>query len=192
MPIIDHFGLLAPLYERFIKPKNPEEISSLADLPTTGALLDAGGGTGRVAGFLVNQAGSVVVADPSCKMLAEAKQKEGLNPVCTSTERLPFPNHSFARIIMVDALHHVIDHKETIDELWRLLTPGGTMVVEEPDVRTFGVKLIAIAEKLALMRSHFLSPPRIALLFDFPDAVVDVQTQSPIAYIVAKKQTRAG
>ena len=93
---------------------------------------------------------------------------------------------------MVDALHHVIDHKETIDELWRLLTPGGTMVVEEPDVRTFGVKLIAIAEKLALMRSHFLSPPRISMLFDYPDAVVDVQTQSPIAYIVAKKQTRAG
>jgi ubiquinone/menaquinone biosynthesis C-methylase UbiE len=185
-------GLLAPLYETFIKPKDPEEISTLADLPTSGALLDAGGGTGRVAKFLVDKAGSVVVADLSCKMLAEANQKTGLNPVCSSTERLPFGPHSFERIIMVDALHHVINQKETIDELWRLLTPGGTMVIEEPDVRAFGVKLIAIAEKLALMRSHFLSPPRIARLFDFPDALVDIRTSSSIAYIIAKKQSPAG
>jgi ubiquinone/menaquinone biosynthesis C-methylase UbiE len=192
MPIIDHFGLLAPLYETFIKPKDPEEISTLADLPTSGALLDAGGGTGRVARFLVNKAGTVVVADLSCKMLAEANQKKRLNPVCSSTETLPFPKHSFERIIMVDALHHVINQKETIDELWRLLAPGGTIVIEEPDVRAFSVKLIAIAEKMALMRSHFLSPPRIAMLFNFPDALIDIQTQSATAYIIAKKQTPVG
>jgi len=191
MLIIDHFGLLAPLYETFIPPKDPEEISTLADLPTSGALLDAGGGTGRVARFLLDKADTVVVADLSCKMLAEANQKEGLNPVCSPTEALPFPEHSFQRIIMVDALHHVINHKGTINELWRLLAPGGTIVIEEPDVRAFTVKLIAIAEKMVLMRSHFLSPPRIAILFDFPDALIEIQTKSSTAYIIAKKQAPA-
>ena len=47
MPIIDHFGLLAPLYETFIPPKNTEELSNLAGLPTSGALLDAGGGLNK-------------------------------------------------------------------------------------------------------------------------------------------------
>lgn len=38
-------------------------------------------------------------------------------------------------------------------------------MIEEPDIRTFGVKLIAIAEKLLLMRSHFLAPNEIVKLF---------------------------
>ena len=89
---------------------------------------------------------------------------------------------------MVDALHHVIDQKGTINELWRLLAPGGTIVIEEPDVRAFSVKLIAIAEKMALMRSHFLTPPQIAILFDFPDALIEIQTKSSTAYIIAEKK----
>lgn len=192
MPIIDHFGLLAPLYEIFIPPKNPEELSMLADLPTSGALLDAGGGTGRVAQFMSEKANLVVVADLSCKMLAEANRKEGLRPVCTPTETLPFPDGSFERIIMVDALHHVIDRKRTIKELWRLLASGGTMVIEEPDVRTLPVILIAIAEKLALMRSHFLPPHKIAALFDFPNACLEIKKNKSTVYIIAKKQTPTG
>ena len=174
MPIIDHFGLLAPLYETFIPPKDPEELSTLADCTTSSALLDAGGGTGRVAQFMLEKANPVVVADLSFKMLAEASQKEGLHPVCSPTETLPFPDNSFHCIIMVDALHHIIHHQRTINE--------------EPDVRTIPVILIAIAEKLALMRSHFLSPPRIAALFDFPDAYLNIQKNTSTAYIIAKKR----
>ena len=191
MPIIDHFGLLAPLYETFIQPKDPEELSTLTDCTTSSALLDAGGGTGRVAQFMLEKANPVVVADLSFKMLAEASQKEGLHPVCSPTETLPFPDNSFQCIIMVDALHHVIHHQRTINELWRLLAPGGTIVIEEPDVRTIPVILIAIAEKLALMRSHFLSPPRIAALFDFPDADLNIQKNTSTAYIIAKKEKPA-
>jgi len=192
MTIIDHFGLLAPLYEFFIPPKDPEELSTLADLPTSGALLDAGGGTGRVAQYMLEKAEQVVVADLSCKMLAEAGQKEGLQPVCTPTETLPFPDNSFQRIIMVDALHHVVNHQSTINELWRLLAPGGIIVIEEPDIRVFSVILIALAEKLALMRSHFLSPPKIAALFDFPNAHLEIQKNGSNAYIIAKKQISTG
>ena len=46
MPPFDHFKLLAPIYEIFIKPKQPEELMARMDLPAEGALLDAGGGTG--------------------------------------------------------------------------------------------------------------------------------------------------
>ena len=192
MPIIDHFGLLAPLYEIFIPSKDPEELSMLADLPTSGALLDAGGGTGRVAQFMLEKANHVVVADLSCKMLAEASQKEGLQSVCSPTETLPFSDNSFQRIIMVDALHHVANHQITINELWRLLAPGGIIVIEEPDMRTFSVKLIALAEKLALMRSHFLPPLQIAALFNFPNACLEIKNNKSTVYIIAKKQTPTG
>jgi hypothetical protein len=49
MPIFDHFDFLAPLYETFIPPKDPQEMWAMANLPVSGALLDAGGGTGQVA-----------------------------------------------------------------------------------------------------------------------------------------------
>jgi hypothetical protein len=38
-------------------------------------------------------------------------------------------------------------------------------VIEEPDVRRFSVKLIALAERMALMRSVFFPPEELAALF---------------------------
>jgi demethylmenaquinone methyltransferase/2-methoxy-6-polyprenyl-1,4-benzoquinol methylase len=187
MPIFDHFDFLAPLYETFIPPKDPKEMWAFADLPVSGALLDAGGGTGRVAQFMSGKANPIVVADLSCKMLSEARQKDGLRPVCSHTEKLPFADETFARIIMVDALHHVCDQRGTAAELWRTLQPGGRLVIEEPDLRVFGVKLLALAEKLALMRSHFLSPPKIAALFHYPNARVRIETSSFNAWVVVEK-----
>lgn len=187
MPLLDHFDLLAPLYETIIRPGDPQEICDRIGLPVSGALLDAGGGTGRVAQFLRGMAAPIVVADLSYKMLVEARRKAGLNPVCSHTERLPFPDGFFARVIMVDAFHHVCDQRRTAAELWRVLQPGGRLVIEEPDVRIFAVKLIAAGEKMALMRSHFLSPLLIADLFRHPDARVQVSAEKNIAWIVAEK-----
>lgn len=190
MPIIDHFSFLAPLYETFIPPKDPQEMWALADLPVSGALLDAGGGTGRVAQFMNGKANPVVITDLSYKMLVEARQKDGLRPVCSHTEKLPFPDQVFARIIMVDTLHHVCDQRATADELWRTLQPGGRLVIEEPDVRAFAIKLLALAEKLALMHSHFLSPPRIAELFHYPNARVRVETRKSNAWVIIEKESK--
>lgn len=46
----------------------------------------------------------------------------------------------------------------------RVLKPGGRLVIEEPDINRFPVKLIALGEKLALMGSHFYSPQQISYL----------------------------
>lgn len=187
MPIFDHFDFLAPHYETFIRPRLPQALMTLAALPVEGALLDIGGGTGRVAQFMAGYARAVIVADLSLPMLAEAQRKEALQPVAAHSERLPFADGAFARIVMVDALHHVIDQRATTAELWRTLQPGGRIVIEEPDVRTVAVKLLALAEKLALMRSHFLTPAQIAALFNHPDARIRIQTSGFNSWVVVEK-----
>lgn len=183
----DHFDLLAPFYEKFIHPREPVDLAALAGLPTDGALLDAGGGTGRLSQYLTQHAKHVVVADLSMDMLRQAKQKPALKAVRSHSEHLPFGDESFMSIIMVDALHHVCDQSRTVKDLFRVLAPGGTLVIEEPDLRKFAVKLIAVAEKLALMRSHFLSPERVADLFAGSGAEVRIETGEFNAWVIVKK-----
>ena len=125
--MFDHFGFLAPVYEFFIKSNPPNKLKSILGLPNSGPLLDVGGGTGRVSQFLVNDVKGVYIADLSYKMLLESKSKNGLYPTCSHSEKIPFPNSFFERIIMIDALHHVCDQQETANELWRVLKPGAEL-----------------------------------------------------------------
>ncbi len=159
--MLDHFGFLAPYYERFIQPPDPERWPALLNLPAAGSLLDAGGGTGRVSAQLRPFVDRLVISDESAKMLAQAQAKNVCCPVVSAVETLPFPDASFDRVMVVDALHHFADQREALADLVRVLKPGGRLVVEEPDLKRFQVKLIAVVEKVALMRSHFYYPAQI-------------------------------
>jgi len=159
--MFDHFGLLAPFYERVIPPPDVEQLSEFLGLPARGYLLDAGGGTGRVSSQLEHLVDQLIITDASVGMLAQARQKKKLRVYQSHAEKLPFANESFARVLVVDALHHFADQKEAIADLARVLKRGGIMVIEEPNIEYFRVKLIALAEKIALMQSHFLSPLEI-------------------------------
>jgi len=179
----DHFDIIAPIYARATY-SSLDKMRELAALPTKGCLLDIGGGTGRVASALLKDVDEVVIADISMGMLKQTPRST-LRPVCSHSESLPFPDNFFERIIMVDALHHVIDQPASAKEMLRVLKPGGRIVIEEPDIRTFGVKLIALAEKLLLMRSHFLAPLQIASLF--PSNGTNIITEDSSAWVVVTK-----
>jgi Methylase involved in ubiquinone/menaquinone biosynthesis len=70
-----HFNLIASIYDRAIPFKRLERTLQVLGLPHAGILLDAGGGTGRVAEALRPHVGSVVVADVARGMLVQARQK---------------------------------------------------------------------------------------------------------------------
>ena len=165
MPIIDHFGMIAPFYDRVMNAVDTTRLQELVGLSEGGRLLDAAGGTGRVSSTFAPYAGQVVVADVSRGMLCQAVEKPKLDPVQTVSERLPFADGTFDAAIMVDALHHVKDQRKTALELWRVVRPGGRIVIEEPNIHHLAVKFMALGEKVLLMRSHFLAPVEIEELF---------------------------
>jgi demethylmenaquinone methyltransferase/2-methoxy-6-polyprenyl-1,4-benzoquinol methylase len=169
----DHFDLIAGLYNRTGQFNAPASLLDLLDLRPGDLLLDLGGGTGRVAKALCSFVRKVIVADLSRVMLRHAAVKD-LATTCAPAELLPFASGAFDRIIMVDALHHVFDQRQTVAELWRVLAPGGRVVIIEPDIYKFMVKLIAIGEKMLLMRSHFLTAEQITALFSNQNSHVRV------------------
>lgn len=162
--MIDHFGFIAPWYERFIPPPSVDLLKRLLALPAPGALLDVGGGTGRVASQLVGHIESITIVDPSLGMLKQALKRPALTVVQGQVEHLPFATGTFHRILVVDALHHFADARIAMHEMLRVLAPGGRLLIQEPDWRLPRIRLISWAERLLLMQSHPYPPQAIATM----------------------------
>ena len=190
MPWLDHFGLLAPFYDRVIRPPDTTRLADLAGLPIRGRLLDAGGGTGRIARSLIELAGQVVVADESWKMLSHAPAGTSLLLTASHVERLPFPTGGFERVLMVDAFHHLRDQEQSLAELVRVCAAGGRVVIEEPDIERALVWGIAVFERVALMRSRFRRAEEIAASFRALGAAVSIHRQDATVWIVAEPRSR--
>lgn len=183
----DHFDLIGPLYDLIFGRRIDHEIVEFADVHDEHRVLDVGGGTGRVSVLFKTRVKNVFIADSSINMLREA-QKKGITTINSNSEKLPFAGETFQRVIMVDALHHVKDQRQSLIEMWRVLSIGGKIIIEEPDINNFLVKLIALGEKIMLMRSHFISPKMIAAMGNFGDsAKIEIKRKKGIAWIVIQK-----
>lgn len=179
-----HFDWIAPLYERLVRPEPPEHLLEALALQPGHRVLDLGGGTGRVAQFL--RAGQVVVADLSLPMLRYARGKVQLQPLLTNAAALPFPAATFDRVLIVDALHHMAERTATLREAWRVLRPGGRLVIEEPDITHWVGRLVQWGERLLLMHSRFWTPEEIA--HRLAPAPTQVLRRGPFALVIAEKR----
>jgi len=186
MPWSGHFHFLAPIYDRVITRVQPEQLKTLLQLPAKVRLLDVGGGTGRVAQTLATDVRQVIVLDESPGMLQEARSK-GLPAIRAQAERLPLPDDAIPRLLMVDTFHHLANQAGAVAEMMRVLTPNGRLVVQEPNIRRGAVKLVALAEKLALMRSRFFPPQEMGRLFEAAGGQVTLTDDGPNFWLVVEK-----
>jgi demethylmenaquinone methyltransferase/2-methoxy-6-polyprenyl-1,4-benzoquinol methylase len=97
-------------------------------------VLDVATGTGPVAQAalkIVGGSGSVLGLDHSFNMMSEAKKRISMPYIQSDAGRLPFPDNSFDFLSMGYALRHVDDLVATFQEYYRVLKPGGTVLVLE-------------------------------------------------------------
>lgn len=93
-------------------------------------------------------------------------------------EDLPLPDASIDRLLMVHALEHCESPSETLSEVWRVLAPGGKLVIVVPNRRgvwarmdhtPFGTGRPYSAGQLSrLLREHMLTPNTWVDLLHFP------------------------
>jgi demethylmenaquinone methyltransferase/2-methoxy-6-polyprenyl-1,4-benzoquinol methylase len=200
---LDHFGLLAPYYDRIFQVRDVDQLIAYVRPEPKHRLLDIGGGTGRVAHHFCRHVAQVCVLDPSLGMLRESLHKDGcmqtLGPTQGNSEELPFADASFDRIIVIDAFHHLRDQQRATREMLRVLVPGGRLVIQEPDIAHPGVKLVALGEKIMLMRSRFYTPEAVGELLRRDARVARVQIEpgsgsalGVTAWVVVDKARREG
>lgn len=169
------FEWVAPLYDYFtpeIDAGTLEAGVDHAERPIE-SVLDVGGGTGRAARSIT--ASRRVVADPAAGMLARARE-HGLEAVRADGSCLPVRDGSVDAVLIVDALHHISDQRGTLDEAYRVLRPGGVLVVFEFDPTTVRGRLLAASERLIRFDSTFHPPKSLKRSIDgsgFEPTMVD-------------------
>ena len=97
-------------------------------------VLDVATGTGLVAELeisIVGPKGSVTGLDRSYNMLKEVGQKLNISLVQGDANVLPYSDNTFHFLTMGYALRHVDDLKETFKEYFRVLKPGGILLILE-------------------------------------------------------------
>jgi SAM-dependent methyltransferase len=89
---------------------------------STGRLLDAGCGNAPYHPWYRDLVGLSVAID----VVGSAANVRG------GLDRLPFPEHTFDIVLCTEVLEHIEDSERTTAELFRVLVPGGVLLVSTP------------------------------------------------------------
>jgi ubiquinone/menaquinone biosynthesis C-methylase UbiE len=121
-------------------------ITALLTLKPGQRILDLGCGTGELTRMIADRldarrGGQAVGIDAAAQMIAVARKKRA-NATCrfdvAAAESLPYDNGSFDAVVSSLFFHHVdLELKQrTLAESWRVLKPGGKLVVADMHIPT--------------------------------------------------------
>lgn len=77
----------------------------------------------------------VVGLDLSEVQMIRAKKKfKNTNYVVGDASNIPFKSNSFDVVVAINLLHHIPNSRKVIDEVWRILKPGGRFLTVDPNL----------------------------------------------------------
>lgn len=105
---------------------------------TTPRIADVGSGKGRFARVLANEvpAARLVCSDVSLNMLAHVRPP--LSACAASMTALPFRDAAFDAAYATESLEHAVDIAAAIDEICRIVRPGGRIVIIDKNKEHWG------------------------------------------------------
>jgi ubiquinone/menaquinone biosynthesis C-methylase UbiE len=101
-------------------------------------ILDLGCGTGYYLFLLSNLSLKLQLTglDNDKRALEEAKASlsKSISYILSDSHKLPFKNNTFDKIIASEVLEHLRDDQKAIQEVYRILKPGGVFVISTPSI----------------------------------------------------------
>lgn len=103
------------------------------------------------------------------KVSEGSKYYSNTNFICSDIQIVPFKANAFDLITILDVLEHVDNDKKAIEELWRILKPGGILILSVPHAGSFDfldpdnlvyIRLYKILNRLGIinLKSYYLKP----------------------------------
>lgn len=101
----------------------------------TGRLLEVGAGTGWWSRILARRGFSVTALEPSSAMrrVGAARGVEPIEWLAGTAECLPGPNEAFDVVLLMTVLEFLPGPERALSEAWRVVRPGGRLVVGHLD-----------------------------------------------------------
>jgi ubiquinone/menaquinone biosynthesis C-methylase UbiE len=92
-------------------------------------LADVGCGTGRYFNDLEQMGFEIMGCDYSWNLLRHAKTQKKGGLLQAEAENLPYRPNTFDVVISIGVLQTVVDYKKGMDEVYRILKPGGVLII---------------------------------------------------------------
>ena len=103
-----------------------------SQLPNDAVGVDIGCGSGKAAELLQSQRGIKVIGYDISEVAVEAAKKRGVRAHQVDVTKLPIEGRSQDFAIALDVIEHIEDKKALLNEIFRVLRPGGKCLITVP------------------------------------------------------------
>lgn len=135
-------------------------IHTYLSLQSTDNVIDIGGGTGYISQAVAPHVRSVILFDPSHKMLMKAKKKK-ISSIQGDANFLPFRKETFEIAILVAVLHHIPykNQQLILNETRRILKKNGMIfIIEVFHPNKFIANLFKKFENILVGKTYHIIP----------------------------------
>ena len=123
-------------------------------IPEKGRLLEIGCATGTLLAQVRNRGWSVAGVEPeewTCKIARETYQLDVIN---STFQEAAIEESSFDAVLLLHVIEHLPDPFKGLQQIARLIRPGGFLVIETPRFDTLWFKLLKGRER-SIIRGHY-------------------------------------
>jgi ubiquinone/menaquinone biosynthesis C-methylase UbiE len=156
-----------------------------------GTLLDIGAGFGRLTATYRHHFEQVVLLDYAQNLLDSARktygQDQGVQLVKADCYQMPLAANSIDWAVSFRLMHHIAEPEAFLKEVWRVLKPGGTFILEYANKRhmlEILKKIIGKSPKDPFKLAPYQYPG--AIYFNFHPKYMKMQTRSAGFKIIKK------
>jgi len=125
-----------------------------ARYPARGELLEVGSGLGYLLAFFRDDGWRVLGVEPDAGLNRHAEKVLGLRVKSAILPHADIPSDSMDVVLMMHVIEHVPDPHSTMSEIFRVLRPGGTLVMETPCYDTLTFRILGRRERSLSCGGH--------------------------------------